>query len=405
MRGQATNIGDKEFILLMAVIMSLLALTIDAMLPALDIIGESLNISNQNDNQLIISSVFLGLAMGLMLYGPIADSFGRKKSIYLGIIIFLLGDLLSLFAQDFPMMIAGRILQGFGAAACRVVSITIIRDKFSGKEMARVMSLIMMSFIMVPALAPALGQLILWFAPWQGIFILLLIFALCSMLWLHCRLAETLTADNRIPFSFKHIKSGVLETLKHPTTLPYTIAAGLMFGAFIGYLNSAQQVFQQQYQVGELFVFYFGVLAVALGVSSFINSKLVMLFPLEAICAVSISILTLLSTAFFFYSNAHQGQPEFSSFMTYLVLNFCCFGLLFGSFNVLAVQPLGHIAGIANSAISTLSTLISAFIGTLIGQLYDGTVLPLVLGFAGCGVVALLIVLRIPQCRQSLFLR
>ena len=391
----ASKSSNTEFIILMAMIMSLMALAIDAMLPALDAIGDSLNVLNPNDNQLIISSVFFGMSTGLMLYGPLADAVGRKKSIYLGIGIFLLGDLISLFAEDFSLMIIGRLLQGFGAAACRVVSITMIRDKFTGKEMARTMSLIMMTFIMVPALAPLLGQFILFFANWQAIFLLLFVFGFCSLLWLHFRQDETLKLENRIPFSINNIKSGVVETLKHPTSLPYTLAAGIMFGSFVGYLSSAQQILQLQYQTNELFVLYFGVLALSLGASSFANSKLVMIFPIEILCKVALSILSLLGTLFFIYALTYQGKPPLWAFISYLMMTFFCFGILFGSFNTLAVQPLGHIAGVANSTISTLSTFISVLIGFLIGQFYDGTILPLVFGFAACGLCSILIIHRI----------
>ena len=381
----------------MAMVMSLMALAIDAMLPALAAIGTSLNVQDPNDNQLIISSIFLGMSLGLMLYGPISDAYGRKKSIYLGVSIFLIGDLISLFAQDFSLMILGRLLQGFGAAACRVVSIAMIRDRFSGKEMASVMSLIMMTFIMVPALAPSLGQGILLFAPWQGIFVLLFVFALSAMLWLHFRQAETLAAQNRIAFSYKNIKAGVLETLCHPVARPYTLAGGIMFGSFVGYLSSAQQIFQVQYLSGEMFAIYFGLLALALGLASFSNSKLVHMFSMESLCRVAVSILSVISLMFFAYAYAHSGQPPFIAFMIYQALTFFCFGILFGNFNTLAIHPLGHIAGVANSVISMVSTFISVLIGALIGQLYDGTILPLVLGFAGCGALALLIIMRVPR--------
>jgi DHA1 family bicyclomycin/chloramphenicol resistance-like MFS transporter len=394
---QPSSVSSKEFIALMAMVMSLMALAIDAMLPALSAIGSSLNVLDPNDNQLIISSVFLGMSLGLMLYGPISDAYGRKKSIYLGVFIFLIGDLISLFAQDFSMMILGRLLQGFGAAACRVVSIAMIRDRFSGKEMASVMSLIMMTFIMVPALAPLLGQGILFFAPWQAIFGLLFIFALSTMMWLHFRQAETLAPKNRIAFSYKNVKSGVLETVCHPVARSYTFAGGIMFGSFVGYLSSVQQVFQVQYLSGDMFAVYFGLLALALGLASFSNSKLVHTFSMEGLCRVSVSILSVLSVLFFAYAYAYEGQPPFTAFMIYLALNFFCFGILFGNFNTLAVHPLGHIAGVANSVISMISTLISVFIGGLIGQLYNGTILPLVLGFAVCGILSLLIIVRIPK--------
>ncbi len=394
---QSSSISTKEFIALMAMVMSLMALAIDSMLPALSAIGISLNVQNPNDNQLIISSIFLGMSLGLMLYGPISDAYGRKKSIYLGVCIFLIGDLISLFAQDFSFMILGRLLQGFGAASCRVVSIAMIRDRFSGKEMASVMSLIMMTFIMIPALAPSLGQGILFFAPWQGIFVLLFVFALTAMVWLHFRQAETLALKDRIPFSYRNVKAGVIETVCHPIARPYTLTGGIMFGSFVGYLSSAQQIFQVQYLSGDLFSLYFGVLALAIGLASFSNSKLVHKFSMEGLCQVAVSILSVASIMFFAYAYAHAGQPPFMAFMIYMAVTFFCFGILFGNFNTLAVHSLGHIAGVANSVISTVSTFVSVLIGALIGQFYDGTVLPLVLGFIGCGLLSLFIIIRIPK--------
>ncbi len=378
-------------------IMSLLALAIDAMMPALGIIGTSLNVKDPNDNQAIISSVFLGMSMGLMLYGPISDSFGRKKAIYLGVFIFLIGDLVSLFAQDFTWMIIGRLLQGFGASACRVVSIAMIRDKFDGKEMAKVMSLIMMVFILVPALAPSFGQLILLFAPWQGIFMLLFFYGIAALLWLGLRQEETLIPENRIAFSYKNIKAGVIETLKHPIALPYTLAGGIMFGAFVGYLSTAQQILMVQYELGDLFSVVFGLLALAIGLSSYANSKLVMKVSMEKLCKVALYVLSITSILFFLFAYYYSGQPPLIAFMLYLSITFFCFGILLGNFNTLAVHPLGHIAGVANSVISTVSTFMSVLIGSIIGQLYDGTVLPLVMGFVGCGVITLVIVLRIPH--------
>ncbi len=390
--------GNKEFISLMALLMSLVALTIDAMLPALSQIGDDLNVANPNDIQLIVSTVFFGMAFGLMLYGPISDSYGRKRAIYLGIVIFLIGSLISSLSESFTLMLVGRVIQGFGAAACRVVTLAMIRDNFSGREMGRVMSLIMMIFIMVPALAPSLGQLVLLVAEWRVIFWLIFFLALAGLLWLYFRQEETLDENLRIPFSFKNIISGVRETLKNPFTVGYTVASGLMFGAFVGYLSTAQQILQVQYQLGDLFSLYFGCLALAIGCSSFTNSHLVMRYPMGVLCLVSLSVLSVISLAFYCYiefylmSSNDVGvivQPSLIALMIYLAAVFFCFGILFGNFNTLAIHPLGHIAGVATSVISSVQTLISVAIGGVIGQYYDGTVQPLVFGFLSCGVMTL----------------
>ena len=384
--------GRFEFIVLMAALMSMVALSIDAMLPALGIIGQDLNVANANDSQLIISSVFLGMAFGLIIYGPISDSFGRKKAIYLGVGIFLIGCLISIFAQDFDHMLIGRVLQGFGAAACRVVTIAMMRDKYDGKEMAKIMSLIMMVFIMVPALAPSVGQLILFVADWHGIFVVLFILALASVIWLHTRQDETLAVEKRAPFSLTNIKRGMIETIKHPESRTYTLGAGIMFGAFVGYLSSSQQILQVQYGTGELFSLYFGALALAIGFSSFANSKLVMKMSMQTLCIAALSVVFSTSIVFFIYAEFVNENPGLLSFMLYMLSTFFCFGILFGNFNSLAVHPLGHIAGVATSVISTVQTLISVMVGSYIGQHYDGTIIPLILGFTICSGITLSLV-------------
>ena len=384
--------GRFEFIVLMAALMSMVALSIDAMLPALGIIGQDLNVANANDSQLIISSVFLGMAFGLIIYGPISDSFGRKKAIYLGVGIFLIGCLISIFAQDFEHMLIGRVLQGFGAAACRVVTIAMMRDKYDGKEMAKIMSLIMMVFIMVPALAPSVGQLILFVADWHGIFVVLFILALASVIWLHTRQDETLAVEKRAPFSLTNIKRGMIETIKHPESRTYTLGAGIMFGAFVGYLSSSQQILQVQYGTGELFSLYFGALALAIGFSSFANSKLVMKMSMQTLCIAALSVVFSTSIVFFIYAEFVNENPGLLSFMLYMLSTFFCFGILFGNFNSLAVHPLGHIAGVATSVISTVQTLISVMVGSYIGQHYDGIIIPLILGFTICSGITLSLV-------------
>jgi DHA1 family bicyclomycin/chloramphenicol resistance-like MFS transporter len=395
--GKSMNIArsnQKEFIILMAMLMSMVALTIDAMLPALLQISTSLNAESINDGQLIVGTVFLGMALGQMIYGPMSDAYGRKPAIYLGIIIFLVGDIISITSQDFNIMLLGRVIQGMGAASCRVVTLAMVRDCFEGKEMAKVMSLIMMMFIMVPAIAPAIGQGILLFSGWRSIFIFLLLFGLIAITWLAIRQKETLPESKRIPLSIHNVYSGIKETLGNTTSRNYTFAGGIMFGAFVGYLVSSQQILQIQYGLGKLFPIYFGVLALAIGTASFINSKLVMHFSLEKLCTLALAMICLLSLIFFGLTLLFDGSPSLWFLMPYFIGMFFCFGILFGNFNALAVHPLGHIAGIANSVISTVQTLISVVIGSLIGQCYDGSVQPLTIGFLLCAALTLFIVMR-----------
>lgn len=381
--------------------MSLAALSVDTMLPALSQIGGSLGVVNANQNQYIISTLFFGMASGLMLYGPLSDSYGRKSALYLGVFIFLVGGLVSIFSSSLSIMLFGRFLQGFGAASCRVVLLSMIRDKYQGKEMAKIMSLIMMFFIMVPALAPSIGQLLLTTFEWRSIFVFIFIVGLTGVIWLFLRQPETLMVTNRLPFSLATIFSGVKETLSNPSARYYTLAASSMFGAFVGYLSSSQQVFQSLYLLGDRFSLYFGVLALAIGSGSFSNTKLVMKYNIRALCIVSLAIMTATSVVFYFYIAGIQGAPKLLYLMMFLAIMLFCFGVLYGNMNALAIQPLGHIAGVANSVIGSIQTLISVLIGGFIGQSYNGTVQPLILGFVICSAVSLSILLLFTQKQQA----
>ena len=396
-----TGTSNKEFIALMALLMSLLALSIDAVLPALGEVRQSFQLSDPNQAQWLISSVFLGMALGLMIYGPLSDSFGRKKICYVGVGIFLLGNLISLMAADFNTLLLSRVLQGFGAASCRVLTIAMIRDKYQGRDMARVMSLIMMVFILVPVLAPSVGQLVLLWLPWRAIFVLLFIVAVIALLWLHFRQPETLPCNERHSLVPSSIVAAIAETLSNANSRNYMLASGLVFGSFVGYLSSAQQILQVQYQLGDGFAMVFGALALAIGVSSYANSKLVMRFKLHTLCLFSLATIALLSLLFSCYLLYLASQPSLPVIMLYLALILFNFGILFGNLNALALKPLGHIAGTATSCISSLQTLISIFVGGFIGQCYDGRVQPLIWGFMFSAVLALLILLRLGSERSN----
>ncbi len=388
---QEKKISHREFIALMATVMSLIALAIDSMLPAIGHMAISLNIENMNDSQWIIAAVFVGMSMGLLVYGPLSDSFGRKPAIYVGITIFLIGDLISIFATDLTVMVIGRVVQEFGGAAGRVVSVAMVRDRFAGADMARFMSLIMVIFILVPALAPSVGQAILLFAGWEYIFWMMFVFGSSSLAWFYFRQYETLAENKRLPFSVRTIASGAIETIKHLPAMGFTAAAGIMFGAFVAYLNSAQQMMQGQYHLGDEFAIYFGVLAFVYGLSSFLNAKLIPRFGIDRICVTMLSGLTVISLIFSIYLVTSGGQLSLTLFTVYLFIAFFCMGPLFGNFNAMATQPFGHIAGVATSVISSIQTLCAVTVGAFISQLYNGTVQPLIAGFMICGLLTLAI--------------
>ncbi|SMF77429.1 multidrug effflux MFS transporter [Pseudobacteriovorax antillogorgiicola] len=393
--------SSTEFVVLMASLMSLVALSIDTMLPALDNIGRSLQITDPKDSQFIISTVFLGMGFGLVFYGPFGDTFGRKKSIYLGVAIFAVGSLISLLSESLPVMLCGRFLQGFGGSSCRIMTMAMIRDRYSGRDMARVVSLIMMIFILVPVLAPTVGQGILFVGSWRTIFGLFLVMSLLTVSWLAWRQPETLKEENRKSFNLKVILSGFRETILHPKSRAYTITAGVMFGGFVGYLSLSQQLLQVAYGLDEMFSVYFGAMALAVGFSSFANSRLVMLVSMEKLCATALLLGSVISAIFFTYAYFKGGLPRIEFLTVYFLGTFFSLGLLFGNLNAMAVEPLGHIAGTANSVISSIQTLISVVIGTAIGSFYEGNVLPIVGGFFACTTLSLIVILTVKKESSS----
>ncbi|ASQ89996.1 Bcr/CflA family drug resistance efflux transporter [Prosthecochloris sp. GSB1] len=378
-----------EFVALAALMMSLVALSIDTMLPALPAIGDDLGAGSPNTNQFVISVLFLGMSAGQVIFGPLSDHTGRKPAIYVGFAVFIAGTILSLYAWNFQMMLAGRLLQGLGAAGPRVITIALVRDRFEGAAMARVMSFVMTVFILIPILAPTLGQLLLVLSGWRAIFGLFLILSVITIAWFAFRQPETLEKENRIPFSMDRITAATREIVSTRQCLVYTIATGLIFGAFLGYLNSSQQILQVQYGLGDRFPLFFGLLAVAFGVATIFNSSLVMRFSLHLLVRLALAGLAVLSLIFLAISAALDGNPPLWALMLYLSILFFSIGILFGNLNALAMEPLGHIAGIGASVIGSLSTFAALVIGTAIGQSYDGTVLPLVGGFFLLGAAAL----------------
>jgi len=381
-----------EFVALVALLISMVALSTDIMLPALPMIGAALGVTDPNGAQLVVFVFFVGLCIGQLLSGPMSDSYGRKPVVYLGLAIFTCGCLLSIFSTSFAMMLIGRLLQGLGAAAPRIVMIAIVRDDYSGRAMARIMSFVMAVFIIVPAVAPALGQVVMVFAGWRMIFLSLLVVALVSLVWFVFRQRETLAVGNRLPFSVHQLLFGFRETFSNRVALGYTLAAGCIFGAFVGYLSSAQQIFQTTFDKGEGFPLYFAIVALAIGAASIFNSQLVMKYGMRRLSHTALIVSTLVSFGFLPFALGWFGESGLVHFMGWALVNFFCMGILFGNFNALAMEPLGHIAGIAAALIGSVATFISLPSGILVAQMFDGTVVPLVAGFAILGFLSFCVV-------------
>ncbi len=387
-----SRLSQFEFITLMASLMSVVALTIDAILPALDQIGIAIGTKQISDNQLLITMIFLGLGIGSLFFGPLSDTLGRKPIVFLGFGLFIIASFICIYAQTLEMMIFGRILQGIGLSAPRTISIAMVRDTYSGDYMARIMSFITVVFILVPIIAPALGKFVLDHYNWQAIFYIQLIFSLFVSFWFWLRQPETLHHSKRIKFSPNIFVQGTKELFKYKSTIGYTIISGFITGSFMVYLSTAQQIFQLQYDLTEEFPFIFAGLAISVGSATFLNGTLVLRYGMKKLVTIAMVAFFIISLLYIllFYGKAN---PSISILLSFFGLQFFAIGFLFGNLRALAMEPVGHIAGIAAAITGFISTLMAVPISTWIGRSVTDTVLPLFIGFTICGLLSVFILI------------
>ena len=303
-----------------------------------------------------------------------------------------MGCVWAMQATSLETLVAARVLQGFGASGPKIASRALIRDRFEGDLMARIMSLIFVIFMLVPMLAPAMGQLVLMISSWEGIFVLFIVWAALCALWLGLRQPETLTPDKRAPLSLRPLLSNSMLILGHPSVMALALAAGLIFGATLLYIGLAQAIFTELYDEGTRFPLWFAVLAIAIAISAFVNGKLVMRFGAQRLTTLALIGLTGLAATHFAVALAYGGIPPFPVFMTLAFAMFVFLGSLFGNINALAMRSLGRIAGLGASLVGAVSSLVSVALSTALAQFHDQTILPLVAGFLFAGVAALLLV-------------
>ena len=373
------TISTTEFTILIALLMSIIAISIDALLPALGVIRQDLTILEDNKAQLIISAIFLGMAIGQLIAGPMSDATGRKKVLYVGVSLFLIGSVICLFAQDLNTLLLGRFIQGLGVSGPYVSAMSVVRDQYSGSQMAKIMSIVMLIFMGVPAIAPSLGQGIMLIADWRSIFMFYVAYALLITSWIFFRLEETLPPEKRIAFSTRSFIDGFKEVLTNRITTNYTLSMSLFFGSMIGYLNSSQQIFQVQFNTGKLFTVYFGLLALLFGAASLGNSFVVEKLGMRRIAQLAVKGMMLASAIFL--ALHYVTEIHLWMFLVFAGFIFFCFGFIFGNINAIAMEPMGHVAGIASAIIGSVSSIIALVIGTTIGQAYDNTLIPVTIGF------------------------
>jgi DHA1 family bicyclomycin/chloramphenicol resistance-like MFS transporter len=379
------DIGLFEFVALMALMTSLVALSIDAVLPAMSQIAADLEITDPRQSHLIVSLFFIGMAFGQLYYGPLSDDKGRRYAILSGLIVFAIGSIVCMNAESLEVMLVGRVIQAFGVSGPRIATLAVIRDKYEGEAMARVMSFIMMVFILVPMLAPIFGQTILFWFSWQHIFSSFLLFGLLTGLWFFIRQPETLPKEKRLPFSWSQLRISSKFILTHKLVMFYTLSAGIIFGAFLAYISSSQTIFQQIYDTGELFPMYFAMLAFSIGLASFINGTLVMRLGMRKLCTWAMLGWILFSTLLTVLCLVNDGVPPLWQFVSTLFCAFFCIGILFGNINAMAMQPLGGMAGLGAAIIGSLSSIVSVLTAVLVGSFIESSITPVALGFLGFG--------------------
>lgn len=385
--------GKREFIALAAFLMAINSLAIDIMLPALQQIGSSLGVMNENHRQYVVTAYLIGFGSAQLIYGPLSDRFGRRKPLLVGIIIYVISAFGIALIPSFAGLLALRFIQGLGSAATRVITVSIVRDVFGGRLMAEVMSLIMMVFMIVPVIAPGSGQIIMLVSTWHMIFVFIGTMATLVGLWMYFRLPETLKPENIRPLTVRSVASGFKIVLTDRVALCYTLASTFLFGALFGFINSAQQIYNNIYGLGVYTPLAFGGVAAFMALSSFVNSQFVGRFGMRRLSHTALLGFVAITFCWLLVQLYGRSPMPFPLFMVFFALAMFQFGWIGSNFNSLAMEPLGHVAGTASSVLGFMSTVGGASIGACIGQFYNGTATPMVIGYFTVSLIGVVFVL------------
>ncbi|WP_274426829.1 multidrug effflux MFS transporter [Chelativorans sp. YIM 93263] len=385
------RLGKAEFIGLAAGLMALNAMAIDIMLPALQQIGAALNVADENHRQFVITAYVVGFGGAQLFYGPISDRFGRRGPLLFGLVVYVGAALAAAFTPSFTVLLLLRFLQGVGAAATRVVAISAIRDVFGGRQMAEVMSMVMMVFMIIPVIAPSLGQAVMVFGSWPEIFVLMAAMASIVTVWSLFRLPETLAPENRRMLSLKVVTESFRYVVTNRIAFCYALATTAIFGALFGFINSAQQIYVEIYDMGEWFPLLFAIGAGLMALSSFTNSRLVGRLGMRRLSHGALIGFCLVNGIWL--AVALAGPVSFPLFFLLFALSMFQFGWIGPNFNSIAMEPLGHVAGTAAAVLGFMTTLGGGLFGAMIGQAFDGTLTPLATGYFSVSVISLILVL------------
>ena len=377
-----------EFVALTAALMALNALAIDIMLPALPQMGADFHVAQENDRQLIIVAYMMGFGVSQLFYGPLTDRFGRRSVLFISLFFYVVAAIMCVYASNFELLIWARAFMGASAGGSRVIAVSAARDLYVGRQMAKVMSLVMIVFMSAPIVAPFFGQMMLKYMSWRGIFWALAVFGVVMFTWVLVRMPETLPLDRRVPLNLPTMFRNYWKVIRTREALGYTIASGFLFGGLMSYISSSEQLYHEVYATGDWFALWFAGAAVAMSISNLINSRLVERIGMRPIshfaliCFVIVSIIHAII--------AMQGPVPFPLFYTLVILAFFCIGFQGPNYNAIAMEPLGALAGSGAALIGFASSFVSASIGGLVAHQFDGTVTPIFIGHAVVGTLALI---------------
>ncbi len=385
------SIGPRELTVMMASLMALNALAIDSMLPSFPAIADSFKLTDPNLVQYIISVFLAGTGIGALIYGPLSDRYGRRPILLTATIGAAIFSLACSISPSFEILLAMRFCHGLLAAAMGVLVISVIRDQFEGDAMARRMSTIFLIFMIVPIIAPTIGQLVLLFAGWRTIFDLMAFMAVAAAIWVYRRLPETLAPENVIPIEPHALAKAWKIVVLNRNAAGYMLGAGIVQGSLFGYLNSSQQMFDRVFDAADFFIFGFAIVAIGIAVSNFTNARIVERFGARRVSQTA--LITFIILGALQVVAGELAPKSLPIFLALLTANMAMIGFIGSNFSSIAMTPFGHVAGAASSFQTFVRTVLAASIGAVIGQQFDGRVTPVALGFMICGLVALALVL------------
>ena len=389
--------GFPEFVIVIASIMALNPLATDMMLPALPKIASTFHIVIANRPQAVLSTFLIGFGVGQFIMGPLSDRFGRRPVLVDGMALYCVASMLVVTAQSFETLLLARALQGLGTSATRVIATSIVRDCYAGRRMASVMSLAMMVFISVPIIAPSFGQAVMLLTQWRGIFILLMLYGVLALVWSALRMPETLPMSERKSIAIRDVLGAFRQTVTNRQTLGYALAAGGVQGSLFGFVFSSQQIFTGIYKLGNYFPMAFAAIAIGIAIAGFLNARFVGRLGMRVISHGA--LVGFVAVAGIMLVAAKTQMLPLPLFIVLAALMMFVFGLIFSNFTALAMEPQGHIAGTASSLYGSITTLLGIGIGTVIGQDYDGTLLPFATGFFLCALASLAVVAVVEKGR------